>query len=91
MTTREIFEQRRQAVVGQITEHPETFDMDTWVGWCGTTHCIAGWALEHRGGVKVAFDPDGGDAWFEANGEELANAVIVPAAAEWFGLPLGER
>lgn len=37
-----------QKILDQITEHPETHDQDTWVnssGECGTTYCIAGWAV----------------------------------------------
>lgn len=37
-----------QKILDQITEHPETHDQDTWenvFGECGTTYCIAGWAV----------------------------------------------
>jgi hypothetical protein len=37
-----------QKILTQITEHPETHDQYTWVdsfSGCGTTRCIAGWAV----------------------------------------------
>ena len=37
--------QLRQAVLDQITTYPETHDQRDWVGDCGTTACVAGWAL----------------------------------------------
>ena len=37
--------QLRQAVLDQIVTYPETHDQRNWVGDCGTTACVAGWAL----------------------------------------------
>lgn len=37
--------QLRQAVLDQIVTYPETHDQRDWVGDCGTTACVAGWAL----------------------------------------------
>lgn len=37
-----------QRILDQITAHPETHNQDTWSnenGACGTTYCIAGWAV----------------------------------------------
>lgn len=37
-----------QKILDQITAHPETHSQDTWRsedGECGTTYCIAGWAV----------------------------------------------
>lgn len=37
-----------QKILDQITAHPETHNQDTWVDGfnsCGTTYCIAGWAV----------------------------------------------
>lgn len=34
-----------QKILDQITAHPETHDQGSWVDVCGTTYCIAGWAV----------------------------------------------
>jgi hypothetical protein len=34
-----------QRVLAQITEHPETHNQNTWESRCGTTRCVAGWAI----------------------------------------------
>jgi hypothetical protein len=36
---------RAAAVLAQITEHPETWQQDTWHSACGTRHCVAGWTV----------------------------------------------
>lgn len=38
-------------VLRQVTEFPESFDMGDWAGSnaCGTTACIAGWAMFFSG------------------------------------------
>lgn len=50
--------QLRQAVLDQIVTYPETHDQRDWVGGCGTTACVAGWALIFAKGYL----PEG-DAW----------------------------
>lgn len=37
--------QLRQAVLDQIVTYPDTHDQRDWVSDCGTTACVAGWAL----------------------------------------------
>lgn len=37
--------QLRQAVLDQIVTYPQTHDQRDWVSDCGTTACVAGWAL----------------------------------------------
>lgn len=32
-------------VIEQVTKHPETHVQSTWIDSCGTTACIAGWAV----------------------------------------------
>lgn len=41
MINRELF----RKVYDQITAHPETHDQDEFESSCGTTRCVAGWAL----------------------------------------------
>lgn len=47
-----------QKILKQITEHPETHDQGSWVNAfneCGTTYCIAGWAVafnSRQGGAE---------------------------------------
>lgn len=38
---RELFEK----IHVQATDHPETFDRNSWESSCGTTRCLAGWAI----------------------------------------------
>lgn len=48
-----------QKVYDQITSQPETFDMESWESddeyedSCGTTRCVAGWALYFHEGQRV--------------------------------------
>lgn len=51
--------QLRQVVLDQIVTYPETHDQRDWVSACGTTACVAGWALLFQLGyipVGNAFD-----------------------------------
>lgn len=32
-------------ILEQIEQHPESWDQTLWHNSCGTTHCIAGWAI----------------------------------------------
>ena len=44
-----------QKILDQITEHPETHNQSSWVDTCGTTYCVAGWAVAfncQRGGAE---------------------------------------
>lgn len=42
-------------VIAQITEHPESWDQAQWWDSCGTSGCIAGWAV-HLSGEAVDTD-----------------------------------
>ena len=45
-----------QKIHKQITEHPDTFNMESWENTaCGTTRCIAGWAIYEALGRKPLF------------------------------------
>lgn len=50
MVTKAEYEARRDAVASRMTANPERFDMSLF--WretsCGTTYCIAGWALVEK-------------------------------------------
>lgn len=51
--------QLRQAVLDQIVTYPETHDQRDWVSDCGTTACVAGYALLFQLGhipIGDAFD-----------------------------------
>lgn len=41
----------RRAVHEQISIHPETHDQSNWHSSCGTTHCVAGWAVVKSGAL----------------------------------------
>ncbi len=65
--TREVYEQRRQAVADKILAEPEHFNMRGYVEgqgpdadpMCGTTLCIAGWAALQIPGAALVRRPDG--------------------------------
>lgn len=42
-------------ILDHIDAHPEEHDQETWESACGTTRCVAGWAL-HFDGQKVRAD-----------------------------------
>ncbi len=83
MTTRKIFEERRQAVADQITTSPEQFNMGYWATkhQCGTVACLAGWAVL-LSGRKVEVR-EGCVPGFVGLGE----AEVIMLAAEWLGVP----
>lgn len=41
--------QRLKAVAAQVLANPSGLDMQSWHGGCGTTHCLAGWAIHQAG------------------------------------------
>lgn len=43
---RELF----QKIHDQITQNPETHDQNSWESFCGTTRCVAGWAVHFSNG-----------------------------------------
>ncbi len=69
----------------QITEHPEAHDQGSWEGKrpaCGTTRCVAGWALH--------FATDGAEV-FHRNEYSVVDAFSpeVEALAERLGVRMG--
>jgi hypothetical protein len=71
-----------------IETTPAEFHMCGWVqkSECGTTMCIAGWALRLTGG-NICEDANGPYFW-DAQGE-MSDKDIVEDAARALGLPLG--
>jgi len=73
VTSREVYEARREAVAAAITQNPEQFNMGQWVELtaCGTTYCMAGWAavVAQAQGVVLPFSfptyTAGIDVWAE--------------------------
>ena len=67
----------------QITAHPETHNQDSW--WCGTTRCIAGWAVQ-----LSKIDPDQHDRDFleEYSRDHDVAPDYVLVAADLLGLTL---
>jgi hypothetical protein len=68
----EITKQRLEVIRAQILAEPERFKMSVY-HWCGTTHCIAGWA-------QVLFPPEGVDTsgrWYAVRNieEDAKNAL----------------
>lgn len=42
-------QQRLKAVAAEVLANPDSLDMRSWHGDCGTTHCLAGWAIHQAG------------------------------------------
>ncbi len=59
-----------------ISVHPERLDMGSWEGYtpCGTTRCVAGWAVYLTIGTEL-FDAEGRD---HVRMEELSLELGVP-------------
>jgi hypothetical protein len=84
-----------EKVLKQVTDHPETHDQAHWMTRgpaCGTTACLAGWALRFSRPDAEVFWQDG------LRGVQVATEVTVDgtawgiseAAAEVLGLDLEE-
>jgi hypothetical protein len=43
------FQERLKAVAQQVLGQPDCLNMDHWHSECGTTHCLAGWAIQQAG------------------------------------------
>ncbi len=87
--TREVYEQRRQAVADKILAEPEHFNMGGYVDgdqlpgadpMCGTTLCIAGWAALQMPGTALLRRPDG-SPYIQTFGLGTHDA-----AGDWLGL-----
>lgn len=53
-------------VLNQVTLEPQTHAQDLWVSSCGTTRCIAGWALE-LSGTRIKRDKHGETVLYRGN------------------------
>jgi len=89
--TREVYEQRRQAVAAAILAATDHFNMAGFVmgddlpgadPMCGTTLCIAGWAAMHAPGVSLVRADDGA-SWLHRGDVPVD---IEGTAGEWLGL-----
>jgi hypothetical protein len=80
-----------EKVLAQITEHPELHDQQ-YYGMrrdCGTTHCVAGWAIALSPGVEFTWRP--WDDGFEIDGVSLPDYGVTDpevAGRELLGLDL---
>ena len=43
--------ERLQAVAATVLAQPEHLNMQSWHSACGTTHCLAGWAIHQAGPI----------------------------------------
>ena len=65
-----------QRLLAQVESEPASLEMTTFHGSCGTTHCLAGWAIQYAG--------DEGRALERAYGSWAAGTMIFAASApEW--------
>lgn len=81
-----------RAIATRVEEHPVTFHMRHLVSGnhaqlsfgmseeCGTTACIAGYALLHEG-----YRCRDNNSWFDPSGQVVYNDVAVPQAAALLG------
>lgn len=69
----------------QIADHPETYDQSTWAMEtdCGTTYCVAGWALALSPGWTIQFRGHGVTHVRRPNG---MLTYIADAAAQLLGI-----
>lgn len=90
--TREVYEQRRQAVADKILAEPDHFNMRFFVGGepsadpdpvCGTTMCIAGWAALQIPGVRLVRGAVGLVDLIDEDGRFVA---MQGAAMDWLDL-----
>jgi hypothetical protein len=92
--TREVYEQRRQAVADKILADPEHFNMVAFVRgfssmpdpMCGTTLCIAGWAVLQIPGVTLARRRGDEVDLLDEEGCRISTSAIADMVADWLGL-----
>lgn len=89
---RELF----QKIDKVFTEHPEWHDQSSWESRCGTTRCVAGWAIHLTTGKPLYTAPDG--ATRHPSVSAMARRLGLPArvslsdlGAELLGLDDRER
>lgn len=97
MTVPEV-EDLRLKVLRQIERHPEAHDQEVWESECGTTRCVAGWALilaypqaTSAGQALYFYSEDhyvagGGSASFEEAAGRLLGLTPFEASDLFFGI-----
>lgn len=79
MTAPQLNEDLLERCLTQIVEHPETWNQQAWgqaerpkhETECGTTHCLAGWAMVLSGEYATEVDYAGGAYYTDADGERF--------------------
>jgi hypothetical protein len=66
----------RKLVVSTVLSQPEHLDMGQWHGSCGTTHCLAGWAVHLSGAAGYALEV--------TTSPSVAGALLVPGLQHLF-------
>ena len=70
-------QQRLRAVASEVLAFPNSLQMGVWHGDCGTTHCLAGWAIHHAGPI--------GEVLEKLHGPHMAGLLLLGVdAAEHF-------
>jgi uncharacterized protein YjbI with pentapeptide repeats len=70
-------QERLKAVAQQVLDQPDSLQMGDWHSKCGTTHCLAGWAIHQAGPI--------GEILEELHGPDLAGLLLLGTeAAEHF-------
>ena len=47
---------RLQVVAAQVLSNPNCLRMESWHGDCGTSHCLAGWAIHQAGPIGATLE-----------------------------------
>jgi hypothetical protein len=69
--------QRLRAVASHVLAHPQILQMKSWHSECGTTHCLAGWAIHQAGTL--------GEVLEKLHGPHVAGLLLLGVdAAEHF-------
>jgi hypothetical protein len=70
-------QQRLCAVASHVLAHPQILQMGNWHNECGTTHCLAGWAIHQAGTL--------GEVLEKLHGPHMAGLLLLGVdAAEHF-------
>jgi uncharacterized protein YjbI with pentapeptide repeats len=69
---------RLQAVAAQVLSNPDCLRMNLWHSNCGTTHCLAGWAIHQAGPIGATLEA--------LHGAHLAGLLLLghDAAARFY-------
>ena len=69
--------QRLRAVANEVLANPARLQMTAWHSDCGTTHCLAGWAIHHAGPIGKVLE--------QLHGPYMAGLLLLGVdAAEHF-------